>query len=490
MDVNQRLKAIQPRTTIRQLVLLGCLLISIPLIFTIFNTIFRIEQLSSYLQQAVTTTTDAVDTSRLVLSRTRDLERSAGQYSVLKDDELKQRYEEQRIELSFARNALLQAVPEDELIREQMLELQQAEEALYQRVTEIVSSEVPTELSPNELGLSRLVQDLPSEVNALVNSTTRQVNDSIQSMIKRLFWQAVLLVPLFVLLAFVFSYFVTRPMRSMDKAVRHLGEGNFDNKINIEGPRDMRELGQRLEWLRKRLTELDQQKLTFLHHVSHELKTPLTSIREGVGLLEEEVVGELNLEQQKVASIIKENSIQLQQEVEALLNFNSAIAGNEVDLENLELSTLIQETVTQQRLAARARGISFDIKIEKVIVSGDWQQLRTLISNLLSNAIKYSPDKTTIEIKLGMLNKQAVLDVIDQGPGISEEDRIRIFEPFYQGQRLARGHIKGTGLGLAIAHQYAQTHNGTLELLDSETGAHFRLSLPLYVSGENYAATA
>jgi len=476
MDVNQRLKAIQPRTTIRQLVLLGCLLISIPLIFTIFNTIFRIEQLSSYLQQAVTTTTDAVDTSRLVLSRTRDLERSAGQYSVLKDDELKQRYEEQRIELSSARSALLQAVPDDELIREQMLELQQAEEALYQRVTDIVSSEVPTELSPNELGLSRLVQDLPSEVNALVNSTTRQVNDSIQSMIKRLFWQAVLLVPLFVLLAFVFSYFVTRPMRSMDKAVRHLGEGNFDNKINIEGPRDMRELGQRLEWLRKRLTELDQQKLTFLHHVSHELKTPLTSIREGVGLLEEEVVGELNLEQQKVASIIKENSLQLQQEVEALLNFNSAIAGNEVDLENLELSTLIQETVTQQRLAARARGISFDIKIEKVIVSGDWQQLRTLISNLLSNAIKYSPDKTTIEIKLGMLNKQAVLDVIDQGPGISEEDRIRIFEPFYQGQRLARGHIKGTGLGLAIAHQYAQ--------------AHFRLSLPLYVSGENYAATA
>ena len=130
MDVNQRLKAIQPRTTIRQLVLLGCLLISIPLIFTIFNTIFRIEQLSSYLQQAVTTTTDAVDTSRLVLSRTRDLERSAGQYSVLKDDELKQRYEEQRIDLSSARNALLQAVPDDELIREQMLELQQAEDGI------------------------------------------------------------------------------------------------------------------------------------------------------------------------------------------------------------------------------------------------------------------------------------------------------------------------------------------------------------------------
>lgn len=480
----------QPRTTIRQLVLIGCLLISIPLIYTIFNTIFRIDQLSSYLQQAVTSTTGAVDTSRLVVSSTRDLERSAGQYSVLKDEDLRVRYEQQRVQFTQARNALLQAVPEDNEIRVQLDLLQQAEQNLYQRVNEIVASEMVTELTPAELGLSRLVLNLPIEVNALVNTTTRKVNDSIQSMIKRLFWQAVLLVPLFVLLAFAFSYFVTLPMRSMDIAVRNLGEGNFEDEINIEGPRDMRELGGRLEWLRKRLTELDQQKLTFLHHVSHELKTPLTSIREGVGLLEEEVVGELNPEQHKVATIIKENSIQLQEEVEALLNFNSAIAGNEVALENLELSTLIQETATQQRLAARARGIRLNMNMEKLVVSGDWQQLRTLISNLLSNAIKYSPDKNTIDIKLGVLNDAAVLDVIDQGPGISQEDRIRIFEPFYQGQRSPKGHIKGTGLGLAIAHQYAQTHNGTLELLESDQGAHFRLSLPLYVAGEEYVSMA
>lgn len=480
----------QPRTTIRQLILIGCLIISCPLIYTIFNTIFRIDTLSRYLQNAVTTSTDAVDASRSVLSATRDLERSAGQYVVLKDPDLLARYQQQRDQLSLATIAFSEVVPSDTEIAVVLQELKTAEEELFERVNQAALSEVPTVLGPEELSLSAMVHNLPDRVNALVYITTREVNDSFQSMIKRLFWQAVLLVPLFVLLAFLFSYVVTRPMRSMVGAVRRLGEGDFDKKITVEGPRDMRELGQRLEWLRIRLTELDEQKTTFLHHVSHELKTPLTSIREGVELLAEEVVGQLNPEQQKVAGIIKENSIQLQEEVEALLSFNNAIAQEALALENLELSAIVQETATQQRLAARARGIKFNMTMEKIVVSGDWQQLRTLVGNLFSNAIKYSPNKTVITIKLGAWQDQAVLDVIDQGSGIDPADKNQIFEPFYQGIRTPQGHIKGTGLGLAIAHQYAVAHNGSLELIHSDRGAHFRLTLPLVDAGEIYAETA
>jgi len=480
----------RPRTTIRQLVLIGCLLISIPLIYTIFNTIFRIETLSRYLQDAVANTTDAVDASRLVVSATRDLERSAGQYLVLKDQDVLARYEQQRHQLALARTALYDVVPEDTNIHTVLNELSSAERALFNRVNTAATSGVSNELKPEELSLGALVQDLPDQVNALVYTTTREVNDSVQSMIKRLFWQAIMLVPLFVLLAFVFSYLVTKPMRSMVRAVRRLGEGDFNHEIIVDGPRDMRDLGQRLEWLRNRLAEIDQQKLTFLHHVSHELKTPLTSIREGVGLLEEEVVGALNQEQQKVAGIIKDNSIRLQEEVEALLSLNNDIETNPAALENLELSMLVQETATQQRLAARARGVGFNMKMEKIIVSGDWQQLRTLVGNLLSNAIKYSPNNSVIKIRLGALRGAAALDVIDQGIGIDMYDKDKIFEPFYQGSRAAGGHIKGTGLGLAIAYQYAQSHHGSLQLIDCDQGAHFRLTLPLCITGETHAARA
>lgn len=480
----------QPRTTIRQLILIGCLIISFPLIYTIFNTIFRIDVLSRYLQNEVTTATDAVDASSSVVSAARNLERSAGQYVVLRDPDLLARYELQREQLKLARVALSEVVPDDSEIDTVLTQLKAAEATLYERVNSATLSEVPAVLAPEELALSGLVHNLPDRVNALVYITTREVNDSFQSMIKRLFWQAVLLVPLFVLLAFLFSYVVTKPMRSMVGAVRRLGEGDFENKIKVDGPRDMRELGQRLEWLRVRLTELDQQKLTFLHHVSHELKTPLTSIREGVELLEEEVVGQLNQEQMKVAGIIKENSIQLQEEVEALLSFNTAIDNAALVLENLELSAIVQETATQQRLAARARSIKFNMTMEKTIVSGDWQQLRTLVSNLFSNAIKYSPNDSVITIKLGAWKDNAVLDVIDQGSGIDPADKSRIFEAFYQGVRTPQGHIKGTGLGLAIAHQYAVAHNGSLELIPSDRGAHFRLTLPQVESGDINAKSA
>ena len=173
-----------------------------------------------------------------------------------------------------------------------------------------------------------------------------------------------------------------------------------------------------------------------------------------------------------------------------MLSFNNAIAQEALALENLELSAIVQETATQQRLAARARGIKFNMTMEKIVVSGDWQQLRTLVGNLFSNAIKYSPNKTVITIKLGAWQDQAVLDVIDQGSGIDPADKNQIFEPFYQGIRTPQGHIKGTGLGLAIAHQYAVAHNGSLELIHSDRGAHFRLTLPLVDAGEIYAETA
>jgi len=77
-----------------------------------------------------------------------------------------------------------------------------------------------------------------------------------------------------------------------------------------------------------------------------------------------------------------------------------------------------------------------------------------------------------------MENDEVCIDVIDTGPGISSEERGQVFEPFFQGQQLAKGHVKGTGLGLAIAQRYARLHRGNIEARDSQTGAHLRVTLP------------
>jgi two-component system, NtrC family, sensor histidine kinase GlrK len=108
--------------------------------------------------------------------------------------------------------------------------------------------------------------------------------------------------------------------------------------------------------------------------------------------------------------------------------------------------------------------------------------LRTVVDNLVSNAIKYSPRSATIRVDVGAKDGDAVLDVIDEGPGVSPEDRTRIFDSFYQGPAPKDGRIKGSGLGLAIAREYALAHGGRIEVAgrdDGRSGAWFRLSLPL-----------
>ncbi len=113
--------------------------------------------------------------------------------------------------------------------------------------------------------------------------------------------------------------------------------------------------------------------------------------------------------------------------------------------------------------------------LQAVSLCGEQQQIRTL----LSNAIKFSPDGGQVQLKVRTQDNAACIDVIDTGPGISSEERGQIFEPFFQGQQRARGHVKGTGLGLAIAQRYARLHRGSIEAQACRSGAHLRVTLPL-----------
>ncbi len=106
-----------------------------------------------------------------------------------------------------------------------------------------------------------------------------------------------------------------------------MGNGELSQTVKIDGPQDLQRLGEKLEWLRLSLLELEKQKTTFLQHVSHELKTPLTSIREGAGLLSEGIAGQLTDKQKEIAAILLANSIQLQKRIEDLLNFNALLTG-------------------------------------------------------------------------------------------------------------------------------------------------------------------
>lgn len=471
-------------SSIRQLTLLGFLLVVLPLIIALITTVLQVDSLAVKLQKTVRDSAQAVEASRLITAQALSMERSAEQYGVLRDSVLLERYQSQRLLLTEA-IARLSTLQLEQELSTQVEKLAQRESALHAQLLQWSeqAGNNAQKLDAN-LKLAELVRPIPQAVTQMVAQDSESMTKQVERVQRMLLWQVIALIPLALLLAAVFSVLITRPLRNLGKAIRRLGAGEFTVPVTVSGPQDVRELGEQLDWMRVRLAELDQQKLRFLQHMSHELKTPLTVIREGSELLCDGVVGALSDEQTEVVTILKENSLLLQSQVEGLLNFNLALAQDKpVQVKAIDLSALIPEVITKHQLAMRARNIRLTTDIHPVEIEGEPEQLRTIFDNLLSNAIKYSPDGGNIEVRLGMENKQACLDVIDQGAGISCEDQRQIFEPFFQGQQSPNGPIKGTGLGLAIAERYVRLHNGHIEALDAPQGAHFRACLPLHQTG-------
>jgi len=231
---------------------------------------------------------------------------------------------------------------------------------------------------------------------------------------------------------------------------------------------------------------LEDEKRKFLQHVSHELKTPLTALREGTALLEEEVVGQLNEAQREIVDILQANGTQLQKLIEDLLNFHLAQARHAaLDMQPVALDRVLDEVLTDQKLAIMSKEITVHLTVAQVSLLGDREKLRIAMDNLLSNAVKYSPRGGTISVSLVQDTDNVVLDVVDTGPGIAAQDKPRVFEAFYQGTAAYEGHVKGSGLGLAIAREYVAAHHGRLEIIDDRSeGAHLRMTLPTSIGKE------
>jgi two-component system sensor histidine kinase GlrK len=279
-----------------------------------------------------------------------------------------------------------------------------------------------------------------------------------------------------------FTILIARPIRQIDAAIRRLGQADFSTPIRVGGPEDLQQLGERLDWMRERLADLEQEKNRFLRHMSHELKTPLTALREGAELLSEEVVGTLTPEQREIAEILRHNSIELQKLIEDLLSFGASQGHRpEIELARVDARRIVNRVVEDQKLALRAKHLQLDMNVQDLTLNADAEKLRVMLDNLVSNAIKFSPAGGSIRISARRHGEYVDIDVVDQGPGIAAEERELVFEPFYRGRHAADTLVKGTGIGLSVVREYAQMHGGTAEVVDSSGGAHIRVRLPLAV---------
>lgn len=271
------------------------------------------------------------------------------------------------------------------------------------------------------------------------------------------------------------------PLSKTNIAIAKLSSGNYNQPIIIGGSKNLVEIGETLEKLRMRLDESERTQTQFLRHISHEIKTPLTTIKEGSKLLSDQILGPITGEQREITDILNKSTMELQGSIENLLNYNSSSSVEKIkQRETVDLVVLIEIAIEKQTLAFKAKNLFLDLHIESTRSFVDTSQITTVFENLLSNAIKYSPAEGTIKLELLRRGNKIEFTIQDQGPGIPKDQRDAIFSAFYVGDQFNHGPLKGTGLGLSIVQQYVELHEGKVEVLDlannTLNGACFRVT--------------
>lgn len=463
-----------------KLLLIGFALAMLPLLFAFGNAALYLDRLAEQSRSTVTQAVQATRTSRVLVEQLMLMERSARQYFVLHDVLMLDNYTHahEKFNLSIQQ---LAALPIGQDQKHSLDKLAKRELALYHEVM----AQAPEAMSPETLitqfmDLSDQAQHILAENNRLIDRESTALAQTAERTQQMMFWQTLTLLPVALLVVVVITFLVAQPIRRMDAAIRRLGEGQYSDPISIDGPGDLRALGERLDWLRAQLEELDQEKQRFLRHVSHELKTPLTAIREGSELLRDEVGGTLSPQQREIASILRENSLRLQKMIENLLHYTAAqFQKPQLSIQEVELVALMDEILDSYALTLRSKQIRILRDFHATSMMGDREKLYTVIDNLLSNAVKYTPQNGRIHLNIMQEDQATVIEVHDGGLGVMAADRARLFDPFYRGNGIYESLVNGTGLGLSIAKEYVDAHGGEISLLPSEHGAHFRVRLPL-----------
>ena len=460
----------------RQLLLIAFLGILLLMGGALMRTLVAVETLTDANRDSPRQALETVQSVRRLQDLTVTLEREARQYLVLNDPALQRELRTTWDQAQQVAGVLGARFPQP---LEPLTRDWQAGAA--QVLTPLLAGTPLTQsaLSNAFTRLGTLNQQIDSESRAELAQRNQALMADFEQQRRSVIWIGIAAVTVAAILALVLGMWLARAYKQLDRAIDTLGLPGQHVPIAIAGPGDLHALGERLEILRQRLAALEADKLLFLRHISHELKTPLANLREGIALLEDQVAGHLNASQREILGILRDNAIALQQQIEGLLQYNAvAFDARRLQRRPVALRTLLENLVNRQRLQWQNRQLQVTVEGPALSASIDPEKIDIAVSNLLSNAIRFSPDGGTIRLVLQGTPQGWALDCIDSGPGVEAADRDRIFDPFFQGNRQPAGARKGSGIGLSIVRELVEAHGGQVTLEAQPVGAHFRMEVP------------
>ena len=288
----------------------------------------------------------------------------------------------------------------------------------------------------------------------------------------------IFLISLCILAVFTFAVYI--PLLKITEAAREYAGGNFSYALELETGDEIGELSETLKFMAQELNEIDDYQKKFVANVSHDLRSPLTSIK---GYVEAMLDGTIPPEmQEKYLNIVLMETERLNKLTSSLLTLDSFdTKKSRLDITAFDINEVIRDSVSSFEGRCKDRHILVDL------LFADWHQpvyadkskIQQVLYNLLDNAIKFSPNDSTITIETSLRHEKVFVSVKDQGCGIPRDSMKKIWERFYKTDPSRGKDKKGTGLGLSIVKEIISSHGENINVISTEgAGTEFIFTLP------------
>ncbi len=286
--------------------------------------------------------------------------------------------------------------------------------------------------------------------------------------------------------ALTFALTLTRPIKALTSTIRRMSRGDLSARVKVRASGEMKTLAESYNAMAEKIENFDRSRNQFVSNASHELKTPLATMK----ILLENLIYDPDMPQELRSEFMQDMNHEIDRltgiitDLLTLTQMDSKATA--LDLREVDLSALTEETLHPLAVAAQKRRQTLETEITpRIRLLGDRGKLTQIIYNLTDNALKYTPDGGEIRVSLCQQGNEVVLTFRDNGVGIPEAEQAHIFDRFYRVDKARSRATGGTGLGLSIVHQLVQLHGGSIAVSSApEQGSTFTVTLPVRKEGD------
>lgn len=337
--------------------------------------------------------------------------------------------------------------------------------------------------------VSAISNDNKSTIGVMyVTFSTKDIVYALENIREKIYLAQTIFSLIVIIFAFFWSKKVVKPFDKIGNSFEKVSFGYFDNELSLKGYTETEKLAEAYNSMLERMKKLDDSRQEFVSNVSHELKTPITSIKVLADslMMQEEVPNEIYKEffGDIVNEIDRENDIIT--DLLALVRLDKK--SNNLNIVQININELVEIILKRLRPIAAKRNIELVLEsFRPILAEVDELKITSAISNLVENAIKYNVMDGWVRVTLNADHKYFYIKVADSGIGIPEESQEMVFERFYRVDKTRARETGGTGLGLAITKNIIMLHNGAIKVYSKEgEGTTFTVRIPLnYVNEDN-----